>query len=257
MQDPHLFIRVQGTISGPYTQEQLRALRDAGGFRRFHEISADQRDWQTAWCLTDLFPAAIEPTICEPLEPAPLPEQPTPPPTMQAAARLTPDIYAVTEPIDNRLPGGKRSVAEWYYLDDADRRQGPVRAEQLFEFLQRGDLDGATPVWKPGMADWVELQAADTGLSVPLARLASAARQRPREYEPLAVAALICSLLWLGGLGSLAGSVLGGMALWRIQQTRGRGQALAVAALAIGLLYLVLTPILIVLLFKAAAAGGR
>ncbi len=54
----------------------------------------------------------------------------------------------------------------------------------------------------------------------------------------MAVWSLILSIIWLGGLGSLAGIALGITARRRIPATGERGAGLAVAGIAIGVLTL-------------------
>jgi hypothetical protein len=57
-----------------------------------------------------------------------------------------------------------------------------------------------------------------------------------RVTSGLAIASLVLSILWLGGLGSLLAIIFGVMALWQIRQSSGRkqGAGLATAGLAIG-----------------------
>ncbi len=65
-----------------------------------------------------------------------------------------------------------------------------------------------------------------------------------------AVAALVCALAWLGGLGSLAAVVLGVLAVSRISASSGRlrGRGLATAGLTLGILGLLGTALAVVLL---------
>lgn len=58
-------------------------------------------------------------------------------------------------------------------------------------------------------------------------------------FSTMAIVAFILSLLWLGGLGSLLGAVLGGVAMNTATRRGHRGVALAVAALIVGVLGLV------------------
>jgi hypothetical protein len=54
----------------------------------------------------------------------------------------------------------------------------------------------------------------------------------------MAIWSLILSIVWLGGLGSLAGIVLGAAARRRIADTGERGAGLAAAGIVIGVLTL-------------------
>jgi hypothetical protein len=54
----------------------------------------------------------------------------------------------------------------------------------------------------------------------------------------MAIWSLVLSILWLGGLGSLAGIMLGFAARRRIAETGERGARLAIAGIVIGLVTL-------------------
>lgn len=70
---------------------------------------------------------------------------------------------------------------------------------------------------------------------------ASASAPLTGDLNPLAVAALVASLVWLGGFGSVAAIVLGVIARQQIDRSgdRERGRGLAVAGIVIGALGLV------------------
>jgi hypothetical protein len=55
----------------------------------------------------------------------------------------------------------------------------------------------------------------------------------------MAIWSLVLSILWLGGLGSIAGIVLGASARRRISMTGERGAGLAIAGIVIGVLTLI------------------
>lgn len=65
------------------------------------------------------------------------------------------------------------------------------------------------------------------------------ATQRSRKTNKMAVWSLILSIVWLGGLGSLAGIALGALARRRIAETGERGAGLAVGGIVIGVITLV------------------
>src|SRR5271155_2978838 len=73
MTEPRYFVRTQGRVSGPFTVSQIRALYQRGHFGRFHEVSPDQRTWQPAGELPELFPVPTAPA--RPV-PAPTPSPP-------------------------------------------------------------------------------------------------------------------------------------------------------------------------------------
>jgi hypothetical protein len=66
-----------------------------------------------------------------------------------------------------------------------------------------------------------------------------------REFSALAIIAFCLSLLWLGGIGSVVGAVLGGLSIGRTRRLGQSGQGLAVAALIISVLGLAGTGVLL------------
>jgi Domain of unknown function (DUF4190) len=61
----------------------------------------------------------------------------------------------------------------------------------------------------------------------------------PQRTSKMAIWSLILSIVWLGGLGSLAGIALGVSARRRIAATGERGAGLAIAGIVIGVLTLI------------------
>jgi hypothetical protein len=89
----------------------------------------------------------------------------------------------------------------------------------------------------------------------PAARAApAAAPPATRRTSKMAIWSLILSIVWLGGLGSLAGIVLGAAARRRIAGTGERGAALAAAGIVIGVLTLLFA--IAYWIFLAAHMGG-
>lgn len=59
-------------------------------------------------------------------------------------------------------------MSSWYFVKDG-QRNGPMRREALDECIAEGAVDGATLVWRPGMAEWVQASAVpELGLPPPL-----------------------------------------------------------------------------------------
>ena len=58
----------------------------------------------------------------------------------------------------------------------------------------------------------------------------------PAKLNVLALVSLVASVLWVCGIGSVVGVVLGAAALNQIKRTRERGYALAVAGIVVGVL---------------------
>src|SRR5262245_59846319 len=112
------YVRVRGKVMGPLNLARLKELRDRGQFRRFHEVSEDQRTWVTAATIGELFPpesVAVE----------------APPPAAMSAPAPTP-----AAPHQPAAP--QPALPEWHYLDAGGAQQGPVTQEQLLGFLQTG-----------------------------------------------------------------------------------------------------------------------
>lgn len=50
----------------------------------------------------------------------------------------------------------------WFYTAGG-QRQGPVPADKLCELLAAQTIDGDTPIWRKGMADWQPLRTTEIG----------------------------------------------------------------------------------------------
>jgi TM2 domain-containing membrane protein YozV/ribosomal protein L40E len=151
MTENQYYIRVRGKVMGPLTLDQLKNLRDRGQFRRFHEVSGDRRGWMPASLLTEIFPAVqeVKEAATESFSPSLIPVEPL-----------------RTSKIDDTV--APQAVAEWYYVDANERRHGPVFTEELIALLRNGSISDSTPVWRPGMKDWVDLSSPQTGIQLPL-----------------------------------------------------------------------------------------
>jgi uncharacterized membrane protein YgcG len=68
----------------------------------------------------------------------------------------------------------------------------------------------------------------------PAASQSTAAPERPRRTNRMAIWALALAILTLGGVGSVLGIVLGAKARQRVQQTGEGGARLATAAIVVG-----------------------
>ena len=45
---------------------------------------------------------------------------------------------------------------EWYYMD-GEKRIGPVAQDAVIALIRSGTVNRSTPVWRDGIADWLEL----------------------------------------------------------------------------------------------------
>ncbi len=70
------YLRRRGDVLGPFTTDQMRAMRESGAFERFDEVSFDKKTWRP---LADM--AAMAAEADPPAGPVPVaePEPPTPP----------------------------------------------------------------------------------------------------------------------------------------------------------------------------------
>jgi S1-C subfamily serine protease len=52
------YIRMRGRTLGPFSWDKMLQLRDSRQLQAFHEVSADNRSWQTAGSIENLFPTS-------------------------------------------------------------------------------------------------------------------------------------------------------------------------------------------------------
>jgi S1-C subfamily serine protease len=67
------YIRMRGRTLGPFNWDKMLELRDSRQLQAFHEVSADNRSWQTAGSIENLFPSKI---TARPSQMAPVPAAP-------------------------------------------------------------------------------------------------------------------------------------------------------------------------------------
>jgi hypothetical protein len=180
MPETRYYVRVRGRVIGPLNLDQLRALRDRGQFRRFHEVSEDRKQWVAASSLTELFP--VEEPKAGPVEKVREPPAGTP-------------VQDGSAPRD--LPAGPPE--EWHYLNPDGKPQGPVSRDELLSLWHTGAVSPAALVWKEGMVNWVAVSSPAAGLAV--ASSPSAGRTL-RRWLVVAAVVLLAALL-LGGFGYL------------------------------------------------------
>jgi hypothetical protein len=130
MSQTNYYVRLGMQLMGPFSLDQLRALKDRGRLQPFHSISTDGRTWQPASTLTELFPP----------EPSPASANPAPSVAPGAPAAVGPEQDT------------------WYYLDANGQQAGPVSGWKLLELYQSGAIRRDTFVWKPGLDQWKPLE---------------------------------------------------------------------------------------------------
>lgn len=82
------------------------------------------------------------------------------------------------------------------------------------------------------------------------------AQRVPAVHDGLAIASLVLSLVWLGGLGSLLAVIFGAASIRTANRENRERSGLAVAGLTIGIIGLVFAVLLAVLLIVAAFSNN-
>jgi S1-C subfamily serine protease len=220
------YIRNRGKVTGPFTLQQLKSLRNRGQLGRFHELSEDRQTWAPASAYAQLFPGGT--------------------------GIATDEVDVLEEVGSSNAP-----TLDWHYVDSSGNQQGPIDSANLAALLQRGAITESTLVWRAGLANWVEVGSPQAGIISSQNRAASPAGVSGQRTSWFAVAALVVSILWIGGIGSVLGIVFGLVALEHIKDSQGRlgGRSLAISALVIGSVLLVFTPVA-VLFYLALAHSG-
>jgi S1-C subfamily serine protease len=126
------FVRVGGRISGPYTEEQLTAMRKRGEFAPLHQISLDRAHWDSAAQLITKLDG----------------EQP---------------VWRVEKHRKGNQGTGSAGAtgaeppapaAEWYYADASNQKVGPLSEPVMRDLIARRQLKGKTLVCKGGETQW-------------------------------------------------------------------------------------------------------
>lgn len=77
---------------------------------------------------------------------------------------------------------------EWYYMD-GEQQVGPVAQAAMGALIRSGTITRSTPVWRDGMADWIELGQSELG-SLQGAPPPPPMRSSPPAYAPYPAPAL-------------------------------------------------------------------
>jgi hypothetical protein len=137
MAEERFYVRIQGKVVGPFGVPQLRALRDRGQLRTFHEVSSDKQAWSAASSLAGVFPASGAGEA--------------------DAIRLETVSEERPAAVKTRAPDAPDDAAEWYCVDDQAQQRGPLTRAALAALLHSGEVSGTSLIWKQGMAEWVPL----------------------------------------------------------------------------------------------------
>jgi hypothetical protein len=126
-----------GQKLGPYNLDDVNAQLRNGS------LIASDLGWNedlTEWLPLSQIPGVVTPVF----------KRPPPPPS----ARSTPPPLAIPPPPPRHPPPPPQRSAEWYYVLRGEKL-GPVSQDLI------PDLPQDTPVWKPGMLDWLPLYQTD------------------------------------------------------------------------------------------------
>jgi type IV pilus assembly protein PilA len=108
-------------------------------------------------------------------------------------------------------------MTQWYYVDRAHNRQGPVTAVALAVAYGQGQLDEASLVWREGLAEWAPLGQFRDELGLPPATPAAAAAPGAPAAAKRGTGCLIAAaVVGVGGLFVMA--ILAAIALPAYQQ---------------------------------------
>lgn len=128
------YVRIRGSVVGPFRPEQVRQLVERGKIGRLHELSTDRQTWRP---LRD-FPELVVPAAAAAGGPS------TPPADDAQPA-----------PGDAQTPPVSRQ--DWYY-DEGGQPAGPVDQAGIAALVASGRITPSTLVWTPGMKTWQPLQ---------------------------------------------------------------------------------------------------
>jgi S1-C subfamily serine protease len=175
------FLRDRNRVSGPFSLQQLQALKQRGRLARFHLVSPDRRNWMGA----DTIPGLFEPGGYDLVGPDP--------------GRSEKDGSGQLERVTHE-------VVTWYY-GAGNQPVGPLPASEIRALIAQGTLTRGSLLWKDGMESWTPASSLPefAGPTVPPLVLPSppssgrASRIRIRRGRILAAAGAVALLCLIGG----------------------------------------------------------
>jgi hypothetical protein len=233
------FVRMRGTVTGPYSVVQMQSLHARGQLGRFIEVSLDQVTWKPAGSVRGLFPEAMA-TVARQVEDV-----------YQAVASPGPAESADMSPVrGTTIEPSPVSEGEWYYLDRNDAQQGPVSLDDLQRLLDGRQIEPATYACKPGMDQWVEVRTLLSPRQSGAANAGSLAWLRQR--------GLLIALIVVPVIGMALVAVLGTLTVSRfLRSTQAEGVLYGFLAFIVLLLTGVGTTLLAVLYQRQVARLRR
>lgn len=167
------YVRQYGKVLGPFTWEQVRAMRTQGQLGSFSELSQDRTNWAGLARFPEFAappalkrkPAAVsQPRAAPPRDKTVLGIPATPPGAMLES--LDDDNIEALESFPPTAPSAPQSL--WYYAIE-EQQFGPVPLHQLQQMLDRGELLATDMVWEQGSPDWLPVaEVPELGGKAPL-----------------------------------------------------------------------------------------
>lgn len=149
------FVRLRNKVSGPYTTEQLRAMRRVGGLSRLHEISTDRENWEPATTFADLFQEK------ELVLPAKRSSDGSSSSVALPVSSMPPTFGADESPSTASKSGlpappmpPRDDTPRWYYAKGTERT-GPITLRELQKLVADGAVEQKDLVWHDGLSSWI------------------------------------------------------------------------------------------------------
>ncbi len=133
------YVRIRGSVVGPFRLEQVRQLIERGKVSRLHELSTDRQTWRP---LREFPELAVAPA----------------PSASASASGLSPPSSddAIPAPQDNQPPPPVTKQL-WHY-DDGGQPAGPVDEAAIAALLASGRITRTSLVWTRGMTSWQPIE---------------------------------------------------------------------------------------------------
>ncbi len=129
------YVRIRGSVVGPFRLEQVRQLIERGKVSRLHELSTDRQTWRP---LREFPELAVAPA----------------PSASSSSLELSDDATAA--PQENQPPPPVTKQL-WHY-DDGGQPAGPVDEAAIAALLASGRITRTSLVWTRGMTSWQPIE---------------------------------------------------------------------------------------------------
>ena len=268
MSDQQYYTKIQGEISGPYSDEEISRLVRGRKLGRIHQLSTDGVNWSRAEDYPEFF-SVVTPDLDARVDagqarhpggggvnPAPQPMAwEEPPGAEEYALGPAPDSTFVPNAAPPSGPPPGSSVApagqdttEWFYVVDL-QRHGPVSKAALDQLIASGKVTPHDSVWSEGMDDWMQIQALPNVFATPAPAATNNVFVDPKKqgksrssrrgshayarYSGMAIASLVISLIPIFGLNCPLAIVFGIIGIQQVTTSDGRLKGLGLAVCGI------------------------